>query len=123
MKRLKLSPGNNTKKFKLLFFDEKMAAVNIAVCFICVLLAFAYGFMTSNFPGTDISLLEKAVKYCYLLWVSVAAVFLLSWSWIAERMKRFAIKKRIRGIVVTANVFNVIVLLLGELCNIAAVLD
>ena len=123
MKRLKLSPGNNTPKFKLLFFDEKMAAVNIAVCVICLFLTFAYGFMTSNFPSTNITLLEKAVEYCYLLWFAVAVIFLFSWSWITDQMRRFAIKKRIRGIIVFNNILNVLVLLFGELCDVGTVLD
>lgn len=115
MKSLKLSPGNNTPKFKLLFFDEKMAAVNIVACVICLLLLFAYEFMISNFPNTDITLLEKALEYSLILWGAIAVIFLFSWGWITDQMRRFAIKKRIRGIVVAANICNVLVLMFSEI--------
>lgn len=123
MKRLKLSHGNNTKKFKLLFFDEKMAAVNIAACIICLPLIFAYEFMISNFPHTDITVLEKALEYSFLLWTASALVFIFSWAWITGQMRKFAIKKRVRGIVVAANICNCLVLLFGEISNAGAVLD
>ncbi|MBR6620662.1 MAG: hypothetical protein IKK85_09980 [Clostridia bacterium] len=123
MKRLKMSQGNNQRKFKLLFFDEKVAVVNLLFSFLCMLLVFAYIFMRSNFPDVDISALGKALRTVLVLTFAVAVFFTFSWIWVTDRMHRFSIKKRICGIIVANIVINILVLILIEISDIGEVFD
>lgn len=123
MKRLKMSQGNNQRKFKLLFFDEKVAVVNLLCSIVCLLFTFAYVFMRSNFPHFDIYDLKTIFKNLIMLWFVSAFAFLVCWIWVTERIRHFAIKKRIRGIIVANNVINILVLIFAEISDIGEVFD